>query len=82
MPIYSYKCVKCNDQFEAKQSMSEDPLTVCIKCKGTLKKIIGQNIGIAFKGSGFYINDKSKKAESAKKTAPACTNGKCPGCVA
>ncbi|MFN2191769.1 MAG: FmdB family zinc ribbon protein, partial [Candidatus Promineifilaceae bacterium] len=27
MPTYSYKCTKCGHQFDAKQRMTDDPLT-------------------------------------------------------
>ena len=38
------------------QSFSEASLKVCEKCAGELRKVYG-NVGISFKGSGFYKND-------------------------
>jgi len=60
MPTYGYECTACTDKFETQQRIKDDPLTICEKCGGTLKKLI-YPIGIAFKGSGFYVNDYAGK---------------------
>ncbi|NLT21388.1 MAG: transcriptional regulator [Syntrophomonadaceae bacterium] len=56
MPIYDYKCEECGN-FEKMQKMSEPALTECPTCGGEVKRIISKNIGIVFKGSGFYKTD-------------------------
>lgn len=56
MPTYEYRCRDCGEDLEVQQSFTDDPLTECPSCGGSLKKIFG-NVGIAFKGSGFYKND-------------------------
>ena len=56
MPTYEYACKKCGDHLEVVQSFRDDPLTKCPKCKGELRKVFG-NIGVTFKGSGFYKTD-------------------------
>lgn len=56
MPLYEYRCRDCGHQFEIQQSMSDDALTVCPVCEGSLRKVFSP-VGIAFKGSGFYKND-------------------------
>lgn len=66
MPTYVYECKQCGDVFEVEQRITEDPLTDC-QCGGTVKRVI-QPVGIAFKGSGFYVNDSSSKP--ADKTTP------------
>jgi predicted nucleic acid-binding Zn ribbon protein len=46
--------------------MSDEPLTVCPKCKGKLTKILYPT-GVIFKGSGFYTTDyKGSGKEPAK----------------
>lgn len=70
MPTYDYVCLDCTHEFEAFQSMKDDPLTDCPSCHGQLKRKVGGGTGIIFKGSGFYIND-SKKKESAPDPKPA-----------
>ncbi len=61
MPTYDYKCEKCERTFEYFQSMSDDTLTVCKECNGSLKRLIGGGLGIIFKGSGFYVTDNKNK---------------------
>jgi putative FmdB family regulatory protein len=69
MPTYDYVCQDCGHEFEAFQSMKDDPLTECPSCNGKVKRLVGGGTGIIFKGSGFYIND-SKKSAEPKKTEP------------
>lgn len=63
MPTYEYACADCGHDLEAVQSFSDDPLTVCPECGGTLRKVFG-NVGVVFKGSGFYRTDSRKSADS------------------
>ena len=56
MPTYSYKCTKCGHQFDAKQRMSDDPLSECPVCSGPVRRVVG-SVGIVFKGKGFYVTD-------------------------
>ncbi|MBR4675028.1 MAG: FmdB family transcriptional regulator [Victivallales bacterium] len=65
MPTYDYICEKCGDRFEHFQKMSSEPLTVCSKCGGHLKRLIGSGVGIIFKGSGFYCTDYRKGGSSS-----------------
>lgn len=69
MPTYEYKCRECNHRFEVVQSFSDEPLTECKECGGALGKVFG-NIGITFKGSGFY------KTDSRSTTTATKPNGK------
>ena len=65
MPIYTYECDSCGHQFDQSQSINDERLKTCPKCKkDTLQKII-QNVGISFKGSGFYINDSKKQTSTS-----------------
>lgn len=66
MPTYVYECRACEKSFEIEQRITEAPLTDC-ECGGTVRRII-QPVGIAFKGSGFYVNDST--AKPAEKTVP------------
>ncbi len=56
MPIYAYKCNKCQRQFDVRQRFSDDPLTECIYCDGQVRRLITQ-VGVVFKGNGFYVTD-------------------------
>ena len=38
MPIYEYECTSCNYKFEKRQSINDQPIEVCPKCQGKVKK--------------------------------------------
>lgn len=57
MPTYVYKCGECEHMFETRQRMSEDPLTDCPQCDASALRRVINNVGIVFKGSGFYVTD-------------------------
>lgn len=72
MPTYQYQCRDCGHGFEQFQKFSDDPLTDCPECDGTVQRII-QNVGVVFKGSGWYITD-SRKSGADKAAAPGKTD--------
>ena len=78
MPTYSYLCTQCGHAFDIQQSFTDDALTTCPECTGALRKVFG-NVGVVFKGSGFYRNDarKDAKVTSGSSTSNgAAKNGK------
>lgn len=77
MPVYQYACTECGEELEARQSFTDDPLTVCPACSGRLRKVLTA-VGVVFKGSGFYRNDSRAAAsagESGTTTATAEKSG-------
>ncbi|MCU1460701.1 MAG: regulatory protein FmdB family [Acidimicrobiales bacterium] len=66
MPTYEYRCKDCGQHVEVVQSFKDDPLTECPNCGGQLRKVFG-NVGIAFKGSGFYKTDSRSSSSSSSK---------------
>ena len=75
MPTYEYRCKECGEGLEVVQAFTDDPLTECPKCSGPLRKVFG-NIGITFKGSGFYKTDnRSKKSSSTKSSESSSDSG-------
>ncbi len=75
MPTYEYACKDCGQHLEVVQSFSDDPLTVCPNCGGTVRKVFAP-VGIVLKGSGFYKND---SRSSGKRSAPSTTDGDAAG---
>jgi putative FmdB family regulatory protein len=81
MPTYEYSCQKCGQNFEAFQSMRDEPFRECPKelCRlpkwghGKVKRLLGTGAGLIFKGSGFYTTDYRSDSykEAAKKESPA-----------
>jgi len=79
MPTYEYSCQKCGQNFEAFQSMRDEPYRQCPKelCRlpkwgrGKVKRLLGTGAGVIFKGSGFYSTDYRSPSykEAAKKEA-------------
>ena len=70
MPVYEYKCKKCNKQFEVSQKITDASLKECSSCGGELKKLITSS-SFVLKGSGCYVtdypsSDRKKSLESEK----------------
>ncbi|MGH9106932.1 MAG: FmdB family zinc ribbon protein [Acidimicrobiales bacterium] len=71
MPTYEYACKGCGEHVEVVQSFKDSALTECPACGGQLRKVFG-NIGITFKGSGFYKTDsRSDSRKAARKSGEA-----------
>ena len=88
MPTYGYECKSCGHNFDAFQSIKDEPLKTCPKCGKELRRLINGGTGIIFKGEGFYATDKGGKAVKTAKTAkpeePAKAGSEsapCPGCA-
>ena len=64
MPTYTYVCKSCDHTFEMHQAFAEEALKNCPKCSGELRKQFG-NLGVSFKGSGFYKNDSAPTRPSS-----------------
>jgi putative FmdB family regulatory protein len=75
VPVYEYRCKECGYEFDKHQSFSEARLTDCPSCesKGALRKVFG-NVGVTFKGSGFYRTD-SRSTDSSSISSNASKNG-------
>ena len=73
MPTYEYICNECEHQFEAVQSFSDAAIDNCPKCQGLVRKIYN-NVGVVFKGSGFYKTD--SRTTSTSPTPPTSTPAK------
>ena len=57
MPIYEYKCSKCEHQFEVIQRFSDNPVESCPACnRKTVKKLVSAP-SFRLKGGGWYETD-------------------------
>jgi putative FmdB family regulatory protein len=67
MPIYEYKCDKCDAVFEAMQAISARPLKTCngIGCddkdNGKVRRLVSAS-GFILKGSGWYTSEYPSEA--------------------
>ncbi len=75
MPTYEYHCDSCDKNFDVVQSFQDDPLTSCPTCGSPVRKVFG-NVGIVFKGSGFYKTDSRSGGSSKTPAADAGSDGK------
>lgn len=66
MPLYEYRCLKCDAHFEKIQKFSDPPATKCEACGGKLEQLLSSP-AIQFKGSGWYITDYARKSSSSSK---------------
>jgi putative FmdB family regulatory protein len=68
VPLYEYKCLKCNRRTEKIEPVNGPHLKKCPHCGGKVESLISAP-AIQFKGSGWYVTDyagKSPASESAK----------------
>lgn len=72
MPLYEYRCRKCDALFERLEKTSEPTNRACPKCGGVARRLIGAP-ALQFKGSGWYINDygSGKGSQSADNETPS-----------
>ena len=74
MPTYAYVCTECDHSFEAVQAITDDSLTECPSCGGTLRKKF-HPVGVTFKGSGFYRTDSRGGASASAGSSKESTGG-------
>ena len=62
MPLFTFKCLKCEEKREFLVGFQGSPKEKCDKCSSTKwKKEFTQKMNIAFKGTGFYVTDNKRK---------------------
>jgi len=76
LPLYAYRCTKCNHRFEKIQNFSAAPELECPRCQGLLERPLTAP-ALQFKGAGWYVND-----YSAKNAAPVATESAAPAAAA
>ncbi|MHA0035354.1 FmdB family zinc ribbon protein [Deinococcus sp. PESE-38] len=59
MPTYLYKDLNTGEIYELVQHMRDDPYTEHPETGAPVKRVLARP-AIAFKGSGFYVNDSRK----------------------
>lgn len=74
MPTYEYVCTDCGDDLEVVQSIHAESLSICPSCGGRLRKVFG-NVGVVFKGSGFYKTDSRAEAKRSQRGGAGVGDG-------
>lgn len=76
MPVYEYRCTKCEKEFEYQQRMADPPMTVCEACGGELERLISRT-AFQLKGGGWYKDlYSSSKPESKSETTTSASESK------
>jgi putative FmdB family regulatory protein len=57
MPIYEYRCTRCEHEFEAWQKITDEPIKVCPKCHARKVEKLISATSFQLKGSGWYATD-------------------------
>ena len=60
MPLYEYKCLKCERHTDKIEAVSGPHLKKCPHCGGKVESVITAP-AIKFKGAGWYVNDYAAK---------------------
>ena len=72
MPLYEYKCLKCENVVEVLQKLNDRPLRKCKLCSGKLEKLISRT-SFQLKGGGWFAHgyggDSSEKSSSSASEA-------------
>jgi len=69
MPLYEYECFLCRQRFERIQKVSQEPVTQCPSCGGSVRRLLGVP-ALQFKGSGWYVTDYGKGSKTADDVKP------------
>lgn len=57
MPIYEYQCKACGHVFDREHAVGEKKRYRCPECSSTRTTKLISQVGVIFKGTGFYITD-------------------------
>jgi len=60
LPLYEYRCLKCDRHTDKIENMNGPHLKKCPHCGGKVESVITAP-AIQFKGSGWYVTDYGKK---------------------
>ena len=65
MPIYEYECSSCQKVIEVIQRMTEEPLSQCPDCHGSVTKLVSMS-AFHLKGGGWFADGYGSSGTSGK----------------
>src|SRR5712691_4687792 len=74
MPLYEYRCSKCEKTFEVIQKFADAPLTEHEACGGTVLRMMSAP-SFHLKGSGWYATDYAKGGKASPESSLDSKNG-------
>ena len=77
MPVYEYQCKTCGHVFEREHAIGEKKKYRCPECSCNQTQKLVSQVGVIFKGSGFYKTDNRTNGGGAavKKTKKSAESG-------
>ena len=75
MPLYDYRCHRCGETFEVRQSFADAILTVHEGCGGEVERLISLP-ALQFKGTGWYVTDYGRNGKSSLTSTSAKADAK------
>ena len=82
MPLYEYQCKECGHVFEREHGIGEKKKYKCPDCSSAKTQKIISQVGVIFKGSGFYATDNRKGNGSSKTKSTTTKSPKKESCPA
>lgn len=73
MPVYVYRNLNTGETFEVAQRITESAWTEHPESGDPVKRLV-QPVGIAFKGSGFYVTDSRGSSRAGAKEAASSSD--------
>lgn len=73
MPLYEYRCLKCDRHVEKIENVKGPHLKKCPHCGGKMESVLTAP-AIQFKGSGWYVTDYANKSTGGDSTKPEKTD--------
>jgi len=70
MPLYEYECFLCGHRFERIQRVSDETVTECPECGGSVRRLLSAP-ALQFKGSGWYVTDYGKGTGATASEKPS-----------
>ena len=72
MPLYEYRCLKCDRHAEKIENVKGPHLKKCPHCGGKVESVLTAP-AIQFKGSGWYVTDYANKSAGGDSSKPEKT---------
>jgi putative FmdB family regulatory protein len=69
VPIYEYQCKACGHMFEIEHAIGENKTYKCPECSCKETQKLVSQVGVIFKGTGFYRTDNRKSGNGGGKSS-------------
>jgi len=78
VPIYEYQCKVCGHVFEREHGIGEKKKYRCPECSCAQTFKLVSQVGVVFKGTGFYVTDNRKSGNGGVSSKTSKKKDKAP----